>query len=134
YTFPTDAVLGELSEAAPALPLLGGLSSARTDSDAAALFCGDEVCEEGAVGAVFDGVELLPCVSQGAAPLGRELTITAAEGNMIHELAGRPALETIRQIVSELSPRDRALLAAGLLIGIVIDSGKIGRASCRARG
>jgi small ligand-binding sensory domain FIST len=124
YSFPTDAVLRELTLVAPAVPVIGGLSSARTDEDAGALFLGGEVCEEGAVGVVFDGVELLPCVSQGAAPLGREVTITAAEGNVIHELAGRPALETVEQIVAELSPRERALVAAGLLIGIVIDSGK----------
>ena len=43
---------------------------------------------------------------------------------MIHELAGLPALETVQLIVSELSPRERALVAAGLLIGVVIDSGK----------
>jgi small ligand-binding sensory domain FIST len=67
---------------------------------------------------------MLPCVSQGAAPLGREVTITSADGNVIHELAGRPALETVEQIIAELSPRERALIAAGLLIGIVIDGGK----------
>jgi small ligand-binding sensory domain FIST len=67
---------------------------------------------------------MLPCVSQGAAPFGREVTITSAEGNVIHELAGRPALSMVERIIAELSPRERALVAAGLLIGIVIDSGK----------
>ena len=67
---------------------------------------------------------MLACVSQGAAPLGREVTITAGEGNVINELAGRPALETVEQIISELSPRERTLVAGGLLIGIVIDGGK----------
>ena len=57
---------------------------------------------QGAVGVSLHGVEMLPCVSQGAAPLGREVTITAAEGNVIHELAGRPALETVEQIIAEL--------------------------------
>ena len=70
------------------------------------------------------GVELVPCVSQGAAPVGRELTITSATGNVIHELAGRPAVETVERIIGELSVRERALVAGGLLIGIVIDSGK----------
>ena len=38
YTFPTDAVLRELSAVAPMLPLLGGLASARSPDvrDAAA--------------------------------------------------------------------------------------------------
>ena len=124
YTFPTDAVLGELAAAAPGVPVLGGLSSARTQEGAGALFLQEEVCEEGAVGVRFDGIELLPCVSQGAAPVGREVTVTAAAGNMIHELAGRPALQTVERLIAEMSPRERTLVAGGLLIGIVIDSGK----------
>ena len=67
---------------------------------------------------------MLPCVSQGAAPFGREVTITSAEGNVIHELAGRPALETVERIIAELAPRERAIIAGGLLVGIVIDSGQ----------
>ncbi len=124
YSFPTEGVLREFARLAPATPVLGGLSSARTMEGAGALFLGEEVYEEGAVGVLCDGVEVLPCVSQGAAPLGREVTITAAEGNVIHELASRPALETVEKIISELGPRERALVSAGLLIGIVIDSGQ----------
>jgi small ligand-binding sensory domain FIST len=124
YSFPTDAVLHELSGSAPTVPVLGGLSSARTPDGDAALFLGEEVCEDGAVGIVLEGVEMLPCVSQGAAPVGREVTVTAADGQLIHELAGRPALQTVERIISELSPRERALVAGGLLVGIVIDGGK----------
>ena len=69
-------------------------------------------------------VHLAAGVSQGAAPLGRELTITASEDNVIHELAGKPALEAIERVISELSPREQALISRGILIGIVIDMGK----------
>lgn len=124
YSFPTDLALGELAAHGPAVPVLGGLSSAGTEEGAGALFFGERVCEEGAVGVTFHGVEMLPCVSQGAAPLGREATITSAEGNVIHELAGRPALQTVERIIADLSARERALVAAGVLIGIVIDGGK----------
>ena len=124
YSFPTDAALAHFAAQAPMVPVLGGLASARTDAGAGALFLGEEVYDEGAVGVTLRGVELLPCVSQGAAPVGRELTITSATGNVIHELAGRPAVETVERIIGELSVRERALVAGGLLIGIVIDSGK----------
>ncbi len=124
YSFPTDGVLAWLSRDAPGVPVLGGISSARTEAGGAALFLGDEVRDGGAVGVALSGVEMIPCVSQGAAPLGREATITAADGNMIRELAGRPALETVEQIIAELTPRERALVAGGLLIGLVIDGGK----------
>jgi small ligand-binding sensory domain FIST len=52
------------------------------------------------------------------------MTITAAHGNLIDQLAGRPALETLERIIGELTPRERALVAEGVLIGIVIDSGQ----------
>ena len=124
YSFPTDSVLTLLTDAAPGVPVLGGLASARTSDGQTALFAGDEVVEGGAVGVSLEGIEMLPCVSQGAAPVGREVTITAAEGNMITELAGRPALETVEEIVAELSEHERALIVGGLLIGIVVDGGK----------
>jgi small ligand-binding sensory domain FIST len=124
YSFPVDAALSAVAAQAPAVPVLGGIASARTATDEGALFFGEEVRPAGAVGIALAGVELLPCVSQGAAPLGREVTITAAEDNMIHELAGRPALATIETIISELTPRERVLIAGGMLIGIVIDAGK----------
>jgi small ligand-binding sensory domain FIST len=122
YSFPTDVVLGLLAEHAPGMPVLGGIASA--DGPTGPLFFDDDTHEQGAVGVSLEGVDVIPCVSQGAAPLGRELTITAAEGNIIHELAGRPALATVERIIGELSPRERGLVAGGLLIGIVIDSGK----------
>jgi small ligand-binding sensory domain FIST len=124
FTFPTDPVLRFLSDAVPMMPLLGGLASARTPEDGAALFYGDEVVSAGAVGVRFEDVEVLPCVSQGAAPVGPELTITAAEGNVISELAGKPALQKLRETIEGLSDEDKRMVAGGLLMGIVIDANK----------
>jgi small ligand-binding sensory domain FIST len=123
-SFPTDAVLRFLAESAPLVPLLGGLASAHTIDGSAALMCGDEVFDAGAVGVRLDGVEMLPCVSQGAMPIGPELTITAADGHQIVELAGKPALEKLRETIEELPARDLALVRGGLLVGIVVDANK----------
>ncbi|MFL5862322.1 MAG: FIST N-terminal domain-containing protein [Solirubrobacteraceae bacterium] len=124
YSFPTDAVLDGIAEVAPGVPVLGGISSARPPLGGAALFTEDGIRDKGAVGVCLSGVELLPCVSQGAAPLGREMTVTAAEDNVILELAGRPAVKAIEEAVAELPLDERARVAAGLLIGVVIDGGK----------
>jgi small ligand-binding sensory domain FIST len=124
FSFPTDAVLRFLSDASPLLPLLGGMSSARTLNDGAALFLGEEVVDGGAVGVRLDGIEILPCVSQGASPIGPELTITAADGHIIGELAGKPALSKLREAIEGLSDDDRELVDGGLLMGIVVDSNK----------
>jgi small ligand-binding sensory domain FIST len=122
-TFPTDAVLRFLSDATPMIALLGGLASGRT-GDGAVLFMGEDVVDEGAVGVRLDGVEMLPCVSQGATPIGPELTITAADGNVIEELAGRPALMTLRETIESLPAEELELVEGGLLVGIVVDANK----------
>ena len=89
YSFATDRLLPTLHAQAPGVPVLGGLASARTFDGTGALFLDETVIESGMVGARLEGVEMLPCVSQGAAPLGPELTITRADGHVIHELAGK---------------------------------------------
>jgi small ligand-binding sensory domain FIST len=124
YSFPTDAVLSELHARSPGVPVLGGVSSARTLRGEAALFLGEEVVSGGAVGVRFDGIELLPCVSQGATPIGPELTITAGEGRVIQELAGRPALAALRSVIEDLGEDERRILAEGMLLGVVVERGR----------
>jgi small ligand-binding sensory domain FIST len=124
YSFATDVLLRRLHREAPGVPVLGGLSSGRTFEHTAALFHDELVLESGMVGARLDGVEMLPCVSQGAAPLGPELTITRAEGHVIAELAGKSALAKLREVFEELTDRERGLINGGLLVGLVIDAGK----------
>ena len=43
---------------------------------------------------------------------------------MIGELAGKPALEKLRETIEELPPEDLRLVQGGLLVGIVVDSNK----------
>jgi small ligand-binding sensory domain FIST len=52
------------------------------------------------------------------------MVVTAAEGNVIRELASRPALDRLHQAIAQLPPSERALAAQGLLIGIVVDENK----------
>jgi small ligand-binding sensory domain FIST len=120
YTFPTELLLRELESEAPGVPVLGGLASAAA-AGSAALFRNGDVLHEGAVACSLAGVEVLSCVSQGAAPVGPEMTITAAEGNVITELASMPAIERLREAIATLTPSEQALAGGGLMLGLVID-------------
>jgi small ligand-binding sensory domain FIST len=85
------------------------------------LFHDGTVERSGAVGFTLSGVDVRPCVSQGARPIGPEMVVTSCEGNRIHELASRPALRRLQEAVGDLDPAERALAGHGLLLGIVID-------------
>jgi small ligand-binding sensory domain FIST len=121
YSFPVEALLAKLADHQPGLPVVGGLASAGGGPGAAALVLGDEVMTSGAVGVALGGVDVLPCVSQGARPIGPEMVVTAADGNTIEELASRPALMRLREAIAALEPEEQELAANGLLLGIVID-------------
>jgi small ligand-binding sensory domain FIST len=123
YSFPVEPLLAQLGEDFPGMPVIGGLASAR-GADGCVLMHDDAVAHSGAVGAVLRGVDVRPCVSQGARPIGPEMVITAADGNVVHELASRPALVRLREAIGELDSEERLLAAHGLLLGIVIDENR----------
>ncbi len=120
YSFATEALLGSLEEISPGMPVLGGLASASAVGSAS-LFREGEVLNGGAVACSLSGISILPCVSQGAAPVGPEMTITAAHANVIEELASKSAVERIEEAIAGLDLRERQLAASGLMLGIVID-------------
>jgi len=135
YTFPAGGFLARLNEEHPNLPLVGGLAGASGPGTQALLVDGD-AHEGGAVGAVVSGVPVATVVSQGCAPVGREAVITQAEGNVVYELAGQPALEWVKSQLGSLPPREQLLAVQGLLAGIVIDENKAdyGRGDYLMRG
>ena len=47
--------------------------------------------------------------------------MTAGEGHTIRELGGEPALPALREAIEGLAPSERAMIANGLLLGIVLD-------------
>jgi small ligand-binding sensory domain FIST len=49
------------------------------------------------------------------------MTVTAAEDNVILELAGVPAVSKVREIVADLAPIEQAMATTGLQLGIARD-------------
>ena len=120
---PHSTPVENLVDGLAGVPLLGGFAGLGGRGDAR-LFTNGGCVEEGAVGVVLDGLPVWPIVSQGARPIGPEMVVTAAEGNLVLELAGVPALERVQHVVAELPLTERLLLENGLLIGLVIDENR----------
>jgi small ligand-binding sensory domain FIST len=123
FSFPPEELLAAVERSRPHMPVLGGLASASFAGGAVLLQDGD-VHTDGAVAVRMRGLEVLPCVSQGAGPVGPEMTITRAEANVIGELAGKPAMERLGEVIAALPENERELASSGVLIGLVIDENR----------
>lgn len=91
-------MVGELSGRMASGYLFGGLASAQPDGSAAPRMftIADGVFAGGLSGVAFtEAVPLVSRVSQGCLPIAARHSITAAEGQLVLELDGRPALDVL---------------------------------------
>ena len=125
FSFPAAGFLSKLNEEEDGAPVVGGLAAGSGEPDTQALFVDGEVVYEGAVGAVLRGVPVRTVVSQGCEPVGRDAVITRAEGNVVFELAGEPALERLRADLAKMTAdQQRSAANGGVLAGLVIDENR----------
>jgi small ligand-binding sensory domain FIST len=74
---------------------------------------------------VIRGAPVRTVVSQGCAPVGRDAVVTHAEGNVVFELAGKPALERLKDDLATLTPdQQQSAASGGVLAGLVIDENR----------
>ena len=126
FTFPVEEFLATLRSDHPTLPVIGGLSSAAHTPTGNRHTIGGRVLRSGAVAALVPNSLMLdPLVSQGCRPIGAPLTVTKSMDNVLYELAGRPALDVVLELVAGLRPDDRALADLGLHCGIVVNESKL---------
>jgi small ligand-binding sensory domain FIST len=122
YSFPADGFVTRFNDTAAGVPVAGGLASGMLGPGGTRLLVGGRVVERGAVGVVVRGpVGARTIVSQGCRPIGPTMAVTKAEGNVLLELAGVPAVKKLEEIVSELPADEQALASRGLQIGIAMD-------------
>ncbi|HEX8861944.1 MAG TPA: FIST N-terminal domain-containing protein [Actinomycetes bacterium] len=125
FSFPAESFIRKLDEDQPGVRVIGGMVSGANQPGLHRLIVGTEALDSGAIGVAISGpVEVRTVVSQGCRPVGAPFTVTRAEGNLVHELGGQPALERLRELIIEASPADQALLMQGVQVGRVIDEHK----------
>lgn len=121
-TFPVDDVVDVIARDHPHVAVIGGMASAGFGPGANGFVLNGVVHDDGAVGVLLDAGQIVSTVvSQGCRPIGEPLVVTKAERNVIHEIAGRPALSRLDDIFRSASEEDRGLIQHGLHVGRVID-------------
>ena len=127
FSFPIDALYEELADRHPGLPVIGGNASAARGPGGNRLVLDGRVFTSGAVGAFLGpGVDVKTVVSQGCRPIGQPYVVTRAQGNVVYELGGEPALQRLVGMASSGMPEeDVRLIDRGLHLGQVIDEHKL---------
>jgi small ligand-binding sensory domain FIST len=122
WSFPIDGFIEQSNEALAGLPIVGGMAAGADGRGSTRLLLDGKIIERGAVGVLLGGdVSVTALVSQGCRPIGPAMTVTAADNNVILELAGVPALEKVRSVLASLPPTEQAMASAGLQLGIARD-------------
>ncbi len=115
-------LLSSFNAGYPGSPLTGGMASAVTLQAPSSLWVGSETVSSGLVGLALSGnIECLTLVSQGCRPVGTPLAITHAEDNVLFQIAGRPALEVLRETYQSLPPEDQEIAKTSLFVGLAMD-------------
>lgn len=121
FSFPADLLLAHLNEHAPGVPVLGGQASGGLEAGRNVLISNGEIVRDGAAGVILTGgTSTSWLVSQGCRPIGETYGVTSAERNVMHELAGAPALRRLEEVYAAASPRDQLLMRRGLHVGQAI--------------
>jgi small ligand-binding sensory domain FIST len=122
FTFDVEMLIRGIESAYPGTVVAGGMASSAALQRGTRLINGPMVHDEGAVVvAIGGGWTLHPLVSQGAEPVGETWTVTAAEGNHLQAIGGRPAIEVLRDMLLAMDEDRRVRVSQNLLLGIAMN-------------
>jgi small ligand-binding sensory domain FIST len=122
YSFPVEGFVESSGTSLRGLPVAGGIALGGQGSGSTRLLIDDRVVDRGAVGVELSGpIGVDALVSQGCRPVGNPMTVTRCEGNLVLELAGRPALQRLEDLLLSLPPDDQVIAATGLHVGVMHD-------------
>jgi small ligand-binding sensory domain FIST len=110
-----------LLDAAGGVPVVGGMASSARGPGGNRIILDGRIHADGGVVVQLAGVGVVTVVSQGCKPVGQPMTVTRVSGNLLEELAGRPALERVQETIGTLAPEDLERARQGLHLGRVVD-------------
>jgi small ligand-binding sensory domain FIST len=123
FTFPAAEIfLPRINADHKSTHVFGGMASGMGGPGATPMILDGEVQTEGAVGVLLRGpTRARAVVSQGCRPVGRPFVVTKAQDHHVLELGGKPPLEQLQEVFSQLPARDRELFQRGPHVGLVVN-------------
>lgn len=117
-----EALVRQIGEDGSRLPIVGAAASGSPDGQYIYGWHDEEIKESGVAGMLLTGAFHTEIgVAQGCQPIGRPLEITRAEGNVIYEVSGNPALGRLQGALQSLTAEDLRQSGRVVFIGIAMD-------------
>ena len=125
FTTPISRLIPALQSTSPKSLLVGGMASGASRPGANVLISNENVQNSGVVGVTLEGDFLVDTiVSQGVSPIGSPMSITSVKGNQIFSINGRPATDTLLQLIQKLDKSSIKSFSSLPLMGIASKSTK----------
>ena len=117
-----EALVHQIGEDGRRLPIVGGAASGSSDGQDIYGWHDEEVVESGVAGMLLTGAFHTEIgVAQGCQPIGHPLEINRAEGNVIYEVNGNPALDGLQGALESLTAEELRQSGRVVFIGIAMD-------------
>ncbi len=117
-----EALVHQIGEDGRRLPIVGGAASGSPDGQYIYGWRDEEVVESGIAGMLLTGAFHTEIgVAQGCQPIGQLLEINRAEGNVIYEVNGNPALDALQGALESLTSEELRQSGRVVFIGIAMD-------------
>jgi small ligand-binding sensory domain FIST len=114
-------LLAGLAQRLGPVPVLGAVAAAAGEPIE---LCDTRTLTGGLAGLALSGPVPLIGVAQGCMPIGEPYVITRAERNVVHQIAGRPALEILREAIDTVENAEERIPRAGVFAGLAMDPAK----------
>ena len=128
FSIRVEDMLAGFDFAYPQSVKVGGLASGARSAGQNALYLDDHTYNDGAVGLALSGdVRIDPLVAQGCRPLGKLMSVTRCQRNLLIELDKRRALDVMGELIGQADEHERDLIRhTSLFLGLVMDPFKKG--------
>lgn len=122
FSFRTETFVLGMDYAFPNAHKIGGLSSGGRGPGENVLYLNTQIFTSGLVGVGFTGnIVVDPLVAQGCRPIGKPMTITDCDSNILIELDHHTPVQILEDLIPTLSTRDRELAASSLFLGVLMN-------------
>ena len=122
YNGQPQRLLGSIESHAGFVPVIGAGASESGTARTTYQLCGDTVTTNAVAGLALSGAfQTYIDITQGCQPITEPMTITKAEGHLIHEIDHRPALEVFARLLKGPLAEDLRRALQVLFVGLPAD-------------